>query len=896
MNLTKTTLVNPFPGLRPFREDEEHLFFGRENQVDSMVDKLAATRFLAVVGTSGSGKSSLVNSGLCPALRGGLMTSAGTSWKVVRFRPGSDPIRAMARAMSEDGVLFRDYKSEGLTLDEILETTLSMSSRGSVDIYEQSQLEDECNLLIVVDQFEELFRYRQKGSDKQGTFQGVSEEAVAFVNLLLEAKNQTEHPIYVILTMRSDFLGDCAQFIGLAEAINEGQYLVPRMTRDERRAAISGPVGVGGGQISPVLLTRLVNDVGDNPDQLSILQHALNRTWAEWQHGGGGKGLLDLPHYEAIGTMAHALDQHAEKAYAELTTDRQKQICSKIFKALTDKATDPRGTRRPTTLGTLCALADATADEVKAVIDVFRKPSRSFLMPPVGEALEPETVIDISHESLMRVWKRLDAWANEEAASARMFQRLTETAALHAAGQASLWQDPDLQLALDWRDENQPNQVWADQYQPGHDVAMSFLLDSLEERDKTLRAQRLRSIASVAGILAIVLIVVVFFVIIQNNKRAALERTNRLTKAVAKYSQGLFEKEKGNVVDALVLFKEAEKDQKQFYDLNNSDKKLALDYSNSLTQIGSITDGTFSETRDLSTAETSYTLARAIREKLCDPTNGEDPNGVTFNLRLADAVMNIAILEEGKIDFDEAHVKNDLKQFNLVKGYYTEAMEIYEKKIIKLQLGKSEKSETALGLGKCFQNLQGLYQLIYNKTVDDYYAAKEGGDEAETSRLKQEYTSYQADVRKYWQKATETVKALADAEDPEALYITASCNKNLAAVTGDDDTFEEAYLALVELVRKNPGVAKYKDEFEKLIDEVYEDPTLLKKHRMEIASFLYDWGRAADSPIIKQGYFKRATTVLDQILEENSDDAVAKDLHSKVDAETKNVEELNGQK
>ena len=87
---------NPFPGLRPFREDEEHLFFGRENQIDAMVNKLAATRFLAVVGTSGSGKSSLVNCGLRPALRQGLMAPAGTAWRMAQFRPGNDPIGAMA--------------------------------------------------------------------------------------------------------------------------------------------------------------------------------------------------------------------------------------------------------------------------------------------------------------------------------------------------------------------------------------------------------------------------------------------------------------------------------------------------------------------------------------------------------------------------------------------------------------------------------------------------------------------------------------------------------------------------------------------------------------------------------------------------------------------------------
>ncbi len=473
---------NPFPGLRPFREDEEYLFFGRENQVDAMVDKLAATHFLAVVGTSGSGKSSLVNCGLRPALHGGLMARAGTSWRMAQFRPGNDPMRALARALAEDGVLFKGYQAAGLTLAEIVDTTLRMSKLGLIDIYEQANLGKDVNLLVVVDQFEELFRYSQPAAGQQQSVTGVIEEATAFVNLLLAAKEQTSFPIYIVLTMRSDFLGDCTQFSGLAEAINAGQYLVPRMTRDERRAAISGPVGVGGAEISPVLLTRLVNDVGDNPDQLSILQHALNRTWARWE-GSGDHGPLDLPHYQAIGTMAHALDQHAEKAYAELTTARQRHICEKLFKALTDKATDPRGVRRPTKLETLCALAEATPAEITQVIDVFRKPSRSFLMPPAEDALEARTVIDISHESLMRVWERLKSWADQEAQSAHMYWRLAETAVLHDKGQAGLWDDPDLQGAIDWQENNRPNKDWAQRYDPGFDGAMAFLKKSKEARD-----------------------------------------------------------------------------------------------------------------------------------------------------------------------------------------------------------------------------------------------------------------------------------------------------------------------------------------------------------------------------------------------------------------------------
>jgi len=490
---------NPFPGLRPFREDEEEVFFGRERQVDAMVNTLASTHFLAVVGHSGCGKSSLVNCGLRPALHRGLMARAGTAWRIAQFRPGAQPLQAMSRALAHDGVLFRHDELRGLTLAEMVYTTLDMSELGLIDIYEQARLGEEVNLLVVVDQFEELFRYPHLEARPPEHAYGMSEEAIAFVNLLLEVRAQTAYPIYVVLTMRSDFLGDCTQFAGLAEAINAGQYLVPRMTRDERRAAIRGPIEVSGADIAPVLLTRLVNDVGDNPDQLSILQHALSRTWSYWQHECGGQGPLELAHYEAIGTMAQALDQHAEQAYAELHNERQLSICERLFKALTDKATDARGVRRPTTLGTLCALTEATEADVTEVLNGFRQPSRSFVMPPVEEPLEAGTVIDISHESLMRVWGRLQVWADEEAQSAQMYRRLAETAVLHEGDRAGLWRDPDLEMTLQWRDRNHPNAVWAQRYHPAFASAARFLEASRAARDAEVQAREAQRQAELAA-------------------------------------------------------------------------------------------------------------------------------------------------------------------------------------------------------------------------------------------------------------------------------------------------------------------------------------------------------------------------------------------------------------
>lgn len=487
-----------------------------------MVDKLADTRFLAVVGVSGSGKSSLVNCGLRPALHVGLMAGAGTLWRVAQFRPGNNPIRALAEALARDGVIHSGAENGPFSRADIIESTLRLSKAGIADVYSQAQLTPDTNLLVVADQFEELFRYRALATPPASRGASAAEEATAFVNLLLDVREQSEWPIYVVLTMRSDFLGDCAQFFGLPEAINKGQYLVPRLTRDERRLAITGPAGVGGAQVTPVLLTRLVNDVGDNPDQLSILQHALNRTWAGWEEQNGRGAPIDLRHYQAIGTMAYALDQHADQAYGELRDPGRQKLCEMIFKMLTDITSDARGIRRPTRMDMLCAVTGASHGEVTEVVEVFRHPSRAFLMPPAGEPLNPDTVIDISHESLMRAWRRLGHWAEDEAQAAQMYRRLAESASLYDAGKSSLWRDPDLQLALNWSRQHKPRRQWAELYRPGFETAMRFLDQSVAARDLERRSAW-RKKAYPAALLVLLVIVLGAWSVKAARDRAVVE-------------------------------------------------------------------------------------------------------------------------------------------------------------------------------------------------------------------------------------------------------------------------------------------------------------------------------------------------------------------------------------
>jgi WD40 repeat protein/energy-coupling factor transporter ATP-binding protein EcfA2 len=500
--------TNPFPGLRPFEFDESHLYFGRDGQSEQLLRKLSSTRFVAVVGTSGSGKSSLVRAGLLPALYGGLMTSAGSNWRVALMRPGNDPVGNLARALNVAEVFGSEIEENAELQTTITEVTLRRGSLGLVEAVRQNRMAKHENLLVIADQFEEIFRYAEVAGDER-----YQNEAAAFVKLLLEAARQREVNIYVVLTLRSDYLGDCSLFWDLPEAINEGQYLIPRLTREQRREAITGPVAVGGAEITPRLVNRLLNEMGDNPDQLPILQHALMRTWDKWKEVGREREPIDLSHYEATGGMSEALSRHADEAYFELPGERSREIAERLFKSLTEKGKDNRETRRPTELSELAVISEATEQECIAVIEPFRREGRSFLMPPAAVRLKADTLIDISHESLIRNWQRLNEWVDEEARSVRIYQRLAETAALHEKGEAGLWHDPDLQLALEWRKESKPNQAWARRYHPDFKRAMSFLEASCEAREKdaaekeSQRKKELRRTRLIAAILLIAFIV-----------------------------------------------------------------------------------------------------------------------------------------------------------------------------------------------------------------------------------------------------------------------------------------------------------------------------------------------------------------------------------------------------
>lgn len=470
-------VINPFPGLRPFAVSESHLFFGREGQAEEVLLKLSGHKFVAIVGPSGSGKSSFVYCGVIPLLLGGFLPQEKDDWEVITTRPGGGPINNLSKALTKNALErseFADDEVEKIK-EAYFNSTLQSSSRGIIEIVEQTKEFQDKNVLILVDQFEELFRFRRNDADALN-------ESLAFVNLLMEAVETKDTPIFVAITMRSDFVGECAFFPNLTKSINDSYYMIPQMTRDQKRSVIEGPVLVAGGKISPRLVQQLLNDVGDNPDQLPILQHALMRTFDYWVNYKQGSEEMDIHHYDAIGRMAEALSRHADEAYDELD-EEQKFVCEKVFKSLTEKGGGERGMaiRRPSSVGELIAVTDASKEDIFLVIEKFREKGRSLLMPPYAISLDDKSIIDISHESLMRIWIRLRNWVDDEGESVQMYLRLADAALAYQVGKSALWRPPDLQVALNWKEKNKPTLAWAERYNPAFERTMVFLDYSKQE-------------------------------------------------------------------------------------------------------------------------------------------------------------------------------------------------------------------------------------------------------------------------------------------------------------------------------------------------------------------------------------------------------------------------------
>ena len=465
--------ICPYTGLRSFTEEESLYFKGREDDIDQATQQLQKNKFLMLTGASGDGKSSLIYAGIIPNARAGFLKSKYTQWCVADFRPERTPFQNLCKVIA---------KQLGIANTYSVQSELNHGFSAIIDLYKNSkrhidtntiawqQADDAgkaklkreaANLIILVDQFEEFF------TNPENYHKGVpSVDANLVLNLLLETARialEEDLPIYIVFTMRSDYIGQCAAFRGLPEYIGFSQFFVPRLNRTQLQQVIEEPAVLSGNRITRRLTERLIHDLTEGVDQLPIVQHALNQVW---HAADNGKEEMDLIHYAMVGGMPvnelpdeqvdrfikwfeglapeikacyhkpnlqNVLDTHTNKLYEQaeeyylqktgqrISEEDAKAIIKTAFICLT-KIDQSRAVRNRMTLKEITNIIgrpELGTKEVGAVLNIFREPGNTFLRPFIlddadSQNLNEEDVLDITHESLIRNWEYLGQWAKEE--------------------------------------------------------------------------------------------------------------------------------------------------------------------------------------------------------------------------------------------------------------------------------------------------------------------------------------------------------------------------------------------------------------------------------------------------------------------------------------------------
>ncbi|HKZ83910.1 MAG TPA: BTAD domain-containing putative transcriptional regulator [Anaerolineae bacterium] len=571
----------PFKGLQYFDEADADLFFGRERLTARLVDRLRGSDFLAVVGASGSGKSSVTRAGLVPALKRGAPLADGASppegstrWRYHVITPTAHPLEALALSLTRDSDsvtttatliddLARDSRSLHLFVRRRLETQGNSRNSGNSGVLLPTSGGDWAgnHLLLVVDQFEELFTLCR-------------DEAVrkAFIDNLLtaaapspvgavptgEGRGGGERPTIVVITLRADFYAHCAEHAPLRDALAKHQEYIGRMSAEELRRTIEEPAKRGGWQFEPGLVDLLMRETGSEPGGLPLLSHALLETW---QRRRGRT--LTLRSYAESGGVHGAIAKTAESVYRRFTPEQQ-AIARNVFIRLTELGEGTQDTRRRAALDELTSRADDVPD-VGSVLNILAGARLITLA---------EETAEVAHEALIREWPTLRQWLSEDREGLRQHRHLTEA----ARGWEALGRDPGelyrgarLAQAVEWAETHagelnaleraylDASREWAEREAAEREAQQQRELEAArtlaETQAQAAHRLRLRNRAITAvGVIALILAVLAGTFGAQSGQNAEEAKRNlgvaEANAATAQAARGLADEQRGAALAA----------------------------------------------------------------------------------------------------------------------------------------------------------------------------------------------------------------------------------------------------------------------------------------------------------------------------------------------------------
>jgi hypothetical protein len=388
----RTVRRNPYKGLEPFNEADTADFYGRDDVVDSLLEAVGSKGLVAVVGASGSGKSSVVRAGLIPALRDGAIP-ASEEWFIVTMVPGTDPFDEFHIGLRDAAVGFTQIPADEGFRELRDAFVIALDSPNS-------------RALLIIDQFEEVFLPSVSVDTRE-----------RFFDNLVDLARDPSHRVRVVVTLRADFSDRALAHPGFGGLFARSSYLLAPMRPEQVEEVIRGPAGRVGIQVEPGLISQIVRDIADAPAYLPLLQYILAELFERRT-----EDRLTVQAYRSLGGLEGVLERRAEVTYSTLS-DGAKGACRQLFLRMVHLGDHGEQTRRRLPLTELSGLGDRV--DVAEVLEAF---SAARLLTYDRDPVSRTPTVEVAHETVIDRWTRYRVWIDEARSDLLAHRRLSSGA------------------------------------------------------------------------------------------------------------------------------------------------------------------------------------------------------------------------------------------------------------------------------------------------------------------------------------------------------------------------------------------------------------------------------------------------------------------------------------